>query len=69
MTTDIFPALVKALTTAVAEASASPDPAVRAAWAEAGARAVLAEQDRQIQERTRAAADRLLWRFCKAPRK
>lgn len=46
MTTDAFPALVKALTTAVAEASASPDPAMRAAWAEAGVRAVLAEQRR-----------------------
>ena len=40
MTTDTFPALVKALTTAVAEASASPDPAMRAAWAEAGVHAV-----------------------------
>ena len=40
MTTDTFPALVKALSTAVAEASASPDPAVRAAWAERGVRAV-----------------------------
>lgn len=42
MTTDTFPALVKALTTAVAEASASPDPDVRASWAESGVRAVLA---------------------------
>ena len=40
MTPDIT-ALAKALSTAVAEASVSPDPEVRAQWAEAGVRAVL----------------------------
>jgi hypothetical protein len=46
MSADTFPCLVKALTTAVAEASASPDPVVRAAWAEAAVRAVLGEGEK-----------------------